>query len=566
MVPEFDIKESVQDKLSNDRISLLVGPVTISSLLVYFYLSKGYVHANLIPFFIVISLVILQEIFLNIPYTKKMKYFQSGNVFPLVLYNLAYLVLFTFYVPIYSPLVFVIAEIMFLTVYFRGVLVLFLEIATLTLTVLASYYRNGLPNLPHAIYYPYLLVILGSGLAVIIYRAGAIDGKIRSDLLKASDKIDEEREQLNTLINGIKDSVIATDENGNIIFYNSSSLRLLGQATIEIGAPFTKYVKLMDEKNNLIDFFGLIKPSDKLQNFRNLHILGKNNEIVSLAIDITRVKSIFNSEEKQGIIFLIRDITKEKSLDEARDEFAAVTSHELRTPIATAEANISLAMDKRFMKDLSIETRSRLEKAHQSIIYLADLINQMAELTNIENSNNNVTIEEVDPSKILHQFYNDFVGSVSEKGLALYINIEDGIGTISTSKTYLIEILQNFVTNAIKYTKKGSVTLSVEKSKDVTGAIIFSVSDTGDGISSADKARIFHKFYRAEDYKTMETRGTGLGLYLTLKIAKFINGKIWFNSELNKGSTFFLQVTPMTQNEFNNKKPEPVILENRTKS
>ena len=97
------------------------------------------------------------------------------------------------------------------------------------------------------------------------------------------------------------------------------------------------------------------------------------------------------------------------------------------------------------------------------------------------------------------------------------------------------EILQNFITNAIKYTDTGSVTIAAEKAER---GIKFTVHDTGIGISKSDQEKIFDKFFRSEDYRTRKTNGTGLGLYVTLKLARLLHAEIDVKSQLNKGSTF----------------------------
>ena len=147
------------------------------------------------------------------------------------------------------------------------------------------------------------------------------------------------------------------------------------------------------------------------------------------------------------------------------------------------------------------------------------------------------------------------MSEVEKKGLKIIVENSSYVKQVSTSRVYLTEILENFLTNAIEYTQQGSITLSVKNAPDAQDGIIFSVADTGYGIGDSDKDKIFTKFYRAEDYKTKNTKGTGLGLYLTLKLAKAIDGKIWFISELNKGSTFFLQI-PTIGIEADNDKAE----------
>ena len=95
--------------------------------------------------------------------------------------------------------------------------------------------------------------------------------------------------------------------------------------------------------------------------------------------------------------------------------------------------------------------------------------------------------------------------------------------------------MQNFITNALKYTQRGHITIAA---KQQPSGVEISVSDTGIGISKSDQERIFDKFFRSGDYRTRQTNGTGLGLYVTMKLARLTNSSISFKSELNKGSTF----------------------------
>ncbi|HEX5744031.1 MAG TPA: ATP-binding protein, partial [Candidatus Saccharimonadales bacterium] len=104
-----------------------------------------------------------------------------------------------------------------------------------------------------------------------------------------------------------------------------------------------------------------------------------------------------------------------------------------------------------------------------------------------------------------------------------------------SSKLYVREILQNFMTNAIKYTAKGRVTLAAKPNPK---GVEFRVSDTGIGISKSDQERVFDKFFRSEDYRTREAKGTGLGLYVTMKLSRLVHAEITLESELNQGSTF----------------------------
>jgi signal transduction histidine kinase len=122
-----------------------------------------------------------------------------------------------------------------------------------------------------------------------------------------------------------------------------------------------------------------------------------------------------------------------------------------------------------------------------------------------------------------------------KKGLHLSVDIDPKLELLHSSKLYVQEILQNFITNSIKYTEEGSVTVFAKQKKD---GVEFAVTDTGIGISKGDQARVFDKFFRSEDYHTRQQNGTGLGLHVTRKLAQMAKAKISLESELGKGSTF----------------------------
>jgi signal transduction histidine kinase len=113
-----------------------------------------------------------------------------------------------------------------------------------------------------------------------------------------------------------------------------------------------------------------------------------------------------------------------------------------------------------------------------------------------------------------------------------------------STERHIQEILQNYLTNAIKYSETGTVHLQAAKAQN--GGVVFSVKDTGIGISPKDQKYLFTKFFRVEDYRTRKTSGTGLGLYLCRELAARIGAKVWCDSKLNEGSTFYLEVPPFS--------------------
>ena len=139
----------------------------------------------------------------------------------------------------------------------------------------------------------------------------------------------------------------------------------------------------------------------------------------------------------------------------------------------------------------------------------------------------------------MHDIYNEYSPQAQKQKLTFNLEAGPQLGQVMTSRLYLHELMQNFITNAIKYTKKGTVTFHISNQN---GMILFKVTDTGIGISKSDQVKIFNKFYRSEDYRTRETSGTGLGLYVASKLAKKLKTTIEVKSRLNHGSTFSISL------------------------
>ena len=165
---------------------------------------------------------------------------------------------------------------------------------------------------------------------------------------------------------------------------------------------------------------------------------------------------------------------------------------------------------------------------------LSNMINDLGTLSRAEQGVGD-SPEEINLKELAEAMYKNFEPSASKKGLRFNIDAGTRLGTLTTSRLYLEEALQNFITNAIKYTSEGSVTLRLSRRGS---DIEFAVVDTGIGISKTDLKRVFEKFYRSEDYRTRETSGTGLGLYVVTKLMHKLGTRVEVTSRLNHGSIF----------------------------
>lgn len=345
-----------------------------------------------------------------------------------------------------------------------------------------------------------------------------------------------ERERLMSLINSMADGVIALDEKARIVVTNGAALNILNVNIPLANKNIKDVLKVVDKNNQPKNLHNLITEADKPISSRELRLIYEDGETINLFISISPVKLGFGKKGMRGFVLLLRDITREKSLEEERDEFISVVSHELRTPITIAEGNIGnielLLARENYDNPTIIEA---LRQAHNQVTFLAGLINDLSTLSRAERGKLSVEAEDINVHSLINELADSYEKDATGKHLELKTEIDPRLEVLKSSRLYVKEILQNFITNAIKYTEKGHVTIGASQKDD---GIEFLVADTGIGIAKNEQEKVFDKFYRSEDYRTRASSGTGLGLYVTVKLARLLHAEISCESELNKGSTF----------------------------
>lgn len=344
-----------------------------------------------------------------------------------------------------------------------------------------------------------------------------------------------EHEQLTSLINSMADGVIAVNSQMKVVTSNGAALNILDVNNTLIGRKLANVLQPIDKNNQPIDIERLVASTKVPTTSRDLLLEYSDKSRVNLYLSIAPVHLGYGRSGKQGYVLLLRDITHEKSLEEERDEFISVISHELRTPIAITEGNISNAQ---FIAEKSGDIRAiqnALEQAHEQVLFLAGMVNDLATLSRAERGKLVVDISSIDVAALITKLEASYKDDAVKKGLTIQSSIKGAVPALHSSELYVREILQNFITNAIKYTEKGGVTITAEA---IDRGVRFTVADTGIGISKQDQEKVFDKFFRSEDFRTRKTNGTGLGLYVTVKLARLIHAEIDVKSELDKGSIF----------------------------
>ena len=348
-----------------------------------------------------------------------------------------------------------------------------------------------------------------------------------------------DHERLTSLVNSMADGVIAVDESMEIVVSNGSALNVLDVNNSLLGKRLGEVVHLQDRNKQPVDIEALVRKTTTPKNFRNYLLPYTDSSTINLYLSIAPVHLGYGKQGRHGYVLLLRDITREKSLEEERDEFISVVSHELRTPIAIAEGNISNAQFVSEKSGVAEQVQEALRQAHEQIIFLAGLVNDLSTLSRAERGKLTMEVTPIDVEALLKDLTASYAPTAKARHLKFKTSAPIRIGTLQSSQLYVREILQNLITNALKYTEKGSITLAAQRAGQ---GIRFTVTDTGIGISKADQEKIFDRFFRSEDYRTRKTNGTGLGLYVVLKLSRLLHAEVDVQSELNKGSSFSIYI------------------------
>ena len=227
-------------------------------------------------------------------------------------------------------------------------------------------------------------------------------------------------------------------------------------------------------------------------------------------------------------------------LDLAKDEFVSIASHQLRTPLTALKGYTGMLIDGDAgpINDKQREYLGEIKNANDRMI---NLINALLNVSRVDLGVFIVEPEPVNFTEVAESVLKESGARINNEKLAVITNFEKDLPLINADLNIMRMILQNLLSNAIKYTPaEGKITFSIKKDSQ---NILISVADTGYGIPENVKSKIFTKMFRADNARTKDPNGTGLGLYIIKETIEKTGGKIWFESPgENKGSTFYVTI------------------------
>ena len=363
----------------------------------------------------------------------------------------------------------------------------------------------------------------------------------------------------NLVLNTIDSGVIIVLPTGVIEYINPAAVSLLGGQMAQnfLGAKLEDILKLengqgvvIPAQNNLVFYAVNNGQNYTTREYFLVNLQGKKKPVA--------FKVITAHSPKNERIVTFYDITSELEAESEQTEFISTASHEMRTPVASIEGYLGLALNP---KTATIDERAKkyLEEAHKSSQHLGKLFRDLLDVTKLDDKRIKAHLTPIEVTSTVRSIAEGQIPKMSEK------NIHFTFGSSSSANMnggrvinqevfaavdvdFLREIINNLIENAIKYTNNGGgIWVNVRGDGD---RVLINVTDTGIGISPEDSKHVFQKFYRADNSETRTIGGTGLGLYIVKERVEAMSGSTWVESTFGEGSTFYVAFPRLTYEEY----------------
>ena len=353
------------------------------------------------------------------------------------------------------------------------------------------------------------------------------------------EKITYAMKEKSFIFDHLSDVVVYLGTEGEVFFSNPAIREVLGKDKKDIiGQPFETVIQIVGEASmSVVDNTSLF---DKLFSKQKTHT-GKYYVAIQNTTKpvLITFKKIYEEDEHVGTLFIIRDITKDATIDEMKKEYISVASHQLRGPLSTLKWYSDLFQSDKFGKLTSKqkEYMSRMCTSVQRMIYLVD---DFLDVSRIESGRfSKMKSKQMNPVELVKNILETQEYMIKEKKLEVRIEDKSKFKTIKANPEVIREIYTNILTNAIKYTEdKGKISIKFFSEKD---DLITEFSDTGIGIPKKEQELVFSKFFRGDNVVEAGWQGTGLGLYAVKQLVEQCSGDISFLSEEGKGTTFWIR-------------------------
>ncbi|CDQ37881.1 MULTISPECIES: cell wall metabolism sensor histidine kinase WalK [Virgibacillus] len=344
--------------------------------------------------------------------------------------------------------------------------------------------------------------------------------------------IEEERRKLSSVLSNMSDGVIATDNGGAVTLINDAAGRLIGYNPDDIIGEFLLDLLQLEEK--VVDIAELQESGSMIIDFSD----DEQESIIR-----ANFSTVFDDEDEvTGFITVISDVTEQEKVEAERREFVSNVSHELRTPLTTMKSYIE-ALNDGAWEDKEIAPKF-LAVAQNETERMIRMVNDLLQLSKMDAQEYPLQKERTDFISYYHHIIDRFEMH-TPKGIHLQRELPKGNYNVWMDKDKMTQVLDNIISNAIKYSPEGgTIKLGVEHKRH---HLLISIQDQGMGIAYDKVDKIFERFYRADKARTRKLGGTGLGLAIAKELVEAHHGQIWAKSKEGKGTTIYFTLPLMNQ-------------------
>jgi len=331
-----------------------------------------------------------------------------------------------------------------------------------------------------------------------------------------------EKQRAETVINSLKDASIGIDNKGIVLFANQQALQLLHLANADIiGLPQEDVKK----RNDLFRF--LINEQNNIP-FK-IVVESKENYFTKEIIELS------HENQKAGHVIVLKNITPFKELDAAKTNFIATVSHELKTPLASSDFSLKLLEDER-VGTLTPEQKELVQNLKDDNKRLLRILSELLDMSQVESGKIQLNLQAVQPVVLVNKAIESVQNVAKEKNISIKTTLPENLPAIKADADKTTWVLNNFLTNAIRYSATNTdILLTIEQKEN---RILFSVQDFGKGIDPQYKDKIFDRYFRVPGSK----EGTGLGLAICKEFIEAQGGRVMVDSDFGKGSRFSFEL------------------------
>lgn len=331
--------------------------------------------------------------------------------------------------------------------------------------------------------------------------------------------ISDEHNKLNTVLKNVSQGIIAVDGGGNVVFANKSVFSIFDSAVDVIGKNI---VYLIDDVSLCEKITAVLNENHQIEHSY------KNKEL-SVAI-----RTVEGGDSTVSSIVIITDVTKEKTLQNQKNDFFANASHELKTPVTVMQGLSEILLAKDGLDEVS---KKQVKRINSESIRLASLISDMLKLSKLENGElDNLSLVDVDLRKIANEVVLELNEELEKRNVTADIN---GTAVIKADNAKIFEVLQNLLSNAVHYNKDGGkIEVNIIDGDD---KVTLQVTDTGIGIEKENIPRLCERFYRVDKSRSKKTGGTGLGLAIVKHVCALYKADLSIDSEIGVGTTVTIE-------------------------